>query len=87
MPEGFKLIENKLDDDRVVLVYADGLSVFSVFVESVLETFLPPSNAQRGATTIYINYLSSPSETFLVSVVGEIPLVTAERVLGSMRRD
>lgn len=87
LPEGFALLESELDAERAVLVYGDGLSVFSVFIESVQENFLPPSNAQRGATTVYINYLSNQSSTYLVSIVGEIPLATAERVMSTLRRN
>lgn len=87
LPEGFNLIESKLESDRAALVFGDGISVVSVFIEPVEQIVLPPSNAQRGATAIYINYLSSQTATYLVSVVGEVPMVTAERVFSSLRRN
>jgi len=87
LPAGFELLQSTFEDERATLVYGDGISVVSVFIEPVLETFLPPSNAQRGATAIYINYLSTRTETYLVSVVGEVPMATAERVFSSLRRD
>lgn len=85
-PDGFKLVDSSLQDDRAALVYSDGLATFSVFIESVLESFLPAGAARRGATTVYLNYLADESATYLVSVVGEIPLATAERVLASLHR-
>ncbi len=87
LPAGFELVGSELDADRANLVYADGISMFTVFIESVLESFLPPSNAQRGATTVYLDYLSDQSSTYLVSIVGEVPIATSERVLGSLRRN
>lgn len=86
LPRGFVILDSKLEGERAVLVYGDGISTFSVFIDTVIESFLPPSNAQRGATTVYINYLSDQSSTYLISIIGEIPLETAERVLSSMRR-
>jgi sigma-E factor negative regulatory protein RseB len=87
LPAGFVMLQSTFEDERATLVYGDGISVVSVFIEPVLETFLPPSNAQRGATAIYINYLSTRTETYLVSVVGEVPMATAERVFSSLRRE
>ncbi len=86
VPEGFNLLQSSLQDERATMVYGDGISLVSVFIEPVQETFLPPSNAQRGATAIYINYLSTRTNTYLVSVVGEVPMETAERVFSSLRR-
>lgn|GEM_PF-505448 len=86
LPEGFNLLESSLQGERAILVFGDGISVASVFIEPVQETFLPPSNAQRGATAVYINYLSTQTDTYLVSVVGEIPMMTAERIFTSLRR-
>jgi len=86
LPAGFVILDSKLEGERAVLVYGDGISTFSVFIDTVIESFLSPSNAQRGATTVYINYLSDHSSTYLVSIIGEIPLATAERVLSSLRR-
>ena len=86
LPSGFVILDSKLEGDRAVLVYSDGISTFSIFIDTVIESFLPPSNAQRGATTVYINYLSDQSSTYLVSIIGEIPLATAERVMSSLRR-
>ena len=87
LPAGFELLQSTFQDEQASLVYGDGISVVSVFIEPVLETFLPPSNAQRGATAIYINYLSTRTETYLVSVVGEVPMATAERVFSALRRE
>lgn len=86
LPTGFRILDSKLDGDRAVLVFGDGISTFSVFIDAVIEGFLPPSNAQRGATTVYIDYLSDSSSTYLVSIIGEIPLATADRVLKTLRR-
>lgn len=86
LPDGFVILDSKLEENRAVLVYGDGISTFSIFIDTVIESFLPPSNAQRGATTVYINYLSDQSSTYLVSIIGEIPLATAERVMSSLRR-
>lgn len=86
VPDGFETLDTQLEEGRAILVYGDGISTFSIFIDTVLEGFLPPSNAQRGATTVYINYLSDQSSTYLVSIVGEIPFATAERVLATLRR-
>ncbi|MFX4228444.1 MAG: MucB/RseB C-terminal domain-containing protein [Porticoccaceae bacterium] len=87
LPEGFNLLSSGLQDEQATLVFGDGISVVSVFIEPVQQIFLPPSNAQRGATAIYINYLSTRTATYLVSVVGEVPMATAERIFSSLSRN
>lgn len=86
LPDGFSIMSSSFDGERTALVYSDGMATMSVFIDDVLDSFLPPSTAHRGATTIYINYLSDLSSTYLISIVGEVPVETAQRVLASLRR-
>lgn len=61
--------------------YTDGLAVFAVFVERDTERPERAGQASRGAT---VSYVVPRGETHLVTVVGEIPVQTAQLVANSV---
>ena len=70
-----------VDDQGVeTLLFSDGLSVFSVFFDPQGGRLLPEVQAQRGATVAQLARVNARGGDFLVSVVGEIPIETAQRV-------
>lgn len=69
------------DGWREKRVYSDGLATFSVFVEPVMAAE-PDSLVRMGATTA----LMSDSKGLTVTVIGEIPRATAERLRDSVSR-
>jgi sigma-E factor negative regulatory protein RseB len=68
------------------LLYSDGLATLSVFVEALEEAPGYEHSMQAGATVAVVRRLETrPGHRWQVTVVGEVPLATAERVAGSVR--
>lgn len=67
------------------LVYDDGLARFSVFLEPLHGASVEDARSQLGPTVAVSRRLSTSDGDVMVTVVGEIPLGTAERVALSMR--
>jgi sigma-E factor negative regulatory protein RseB len=68
------------------LLYADGLAHFSVFLEPLNGASARDTRVQLGPTAAVSRRLSTPDGEMMITVVGEIPLGTAERIALSMRR-
>ncbi|MEX6504154.1 MucB/RseB C-terminal domain-containing protein [Pseudomonas zhanjiangensis] len=67
------------------MVYGDGLARFSVFLEPLRGAKVDDARRQIGPTAAVSRRLSTAGGDVMVTVVGEIPLGTAERVALSMR--
>lgn len=67
------------------MVYGDGLARFSVFLEPLRGAKVEDARRQIGPTAAVSRRLSTDDGDVMVTVVGEIPLGTAERVALSMR--
>lgn len=76
---GYKLVRNDID----MLMYSDGLSSFSVFIEKSNKPN-PEGVAQRGATLAAMSNLSAAGAYYRVTVVGEIPILSAQKILQNM---
>ncbi|HEX8594030.1 MAG TPA: MucB/RseB C-terminal domain-containing protein [Pseudomonas sp.] len=90
-PPGFDLTSNtsRIDPASKVLVsslmYDDGLSRFSVFIEPVSAATITDIRTQLGPTVAVSRRLTTAKGDVMVTVVGEIPIGTAERIALSMR--
>lgn len=83
VPDGFTLAhprEPKLE----ALSYTDGISMFSVFMEST-DSFAkaPIASSMRSGATVSYTY-PIPGQVYVVTVIGEVPLLTAEQVAKSV---
>lgn len=93
LPPGFHLLDSGVRPSpaspRTVnwLAFGDGLAKFSVFIESLAGAPVPDERAQLGPTSAVSKRITTAEGDFMVTVVGEIPLGTAERIALSMRRD
>jgi len=91
LPPGFELINSTVRRDPArdsavsSLMYDDGLARFSVFLEPVKEDASADVRTQLGPTSAVSRRLNTPRGKVMVTVVGEIPLGTAERIALSMR--
>lgn len=91
LPPGFELVNSSVrrDPERKntvsSLMYDDGLARFSVFLEPIGNESGIDTRAQLGPTVAVSRRLTTPKGKVMVTVVGEIPLGTAERVALSMR--
>lgn len=87
VPPGFELTgsHREKDDAKEVLTYSDGIAVFSLFIDPVSSVMLPPAvNARAGATSLALEKVQAQGREYAVSVVGEIPELTARRIAQSV---
>lgn len=91
LPPGFELVNSYVRKDPQTkatvssLMYDDGLARFSVFLESLNSATATDARTQFGPTVAVSRRLTTPNGEMMVTVVGEIPIGTAERVALSMR--
>lgn len=67
------------------LMYGDGLARFSVFLEPLHGASVEDARTQLGPTVAVSKRISTAAGDVMVTVIGEIPLGTAERVALSIR--
>jgi sigma-E factor negative regulatory protein RseB len=85
LPPGFILVQHSEHSDvGESLSYTDGLASFSVFVRPNSAVTSQTGVAQKGASIALLRPLMIGSESFQVSVVGEIPGHTADKVASSI---
>ena len=92
LPPGFQQISAVTRKDTQTkstvdsVMYGDGLARFSVFLESAKGADLNETRAQLGPTVAVSRRLNTVEEgEMMVTVVGEIPIGTAERIALSVR--
>lgn len=91
LPPGFELISSgtrKAGDGKTTvsnLLYGDGLAKFSVFLEPLNGAKATDGRTQLGPTAAVSRRTSTAKGDVMVTVVGEIPIGTAERIALSMR--
>lgn len=91
LPPGFELLDSSVrpspvsQEPVVWLTYGDGLARFSVFLEPLRDAVVGDARSQMGPTVAVSKRATSAAGDVMVTVVGEIPLGTAERVALSMR--
>jgi sigma-E factor negative regulatory protein RseB len=85
LPAGFMLSVAPHRPSEDVLTYSDGIAVLSVFIESAAAS-MPQSGgkAMQGATAAYSRPMQLDGKATVVTVVGEVPPETANRVANSV---
>ncbi len=61
--------------------YSDGLAAFTVFVETVGQGDIEEGVSRVGPTVAVSRLLKAPAGSYLITLVGEVPQSTAERVI------
>ncbi len=84
VPSGFQLISAKVTDSAEMLAFSDGMSRFSVFVSRVLGRKTLEGEARRGGTLVYLDKIVIAGEPYQVSIVGEVPKTTAQKVASAV---
>jgi sigma-E factor negative regulatory protein RseB len=80
LPQGFAFAgQRKLNNGQDMLMYTDGLTAFSIFLEPATK-MIPEGVGQRGATLAYMSRLWVNNSIYRVSVVGEIPVAAATKI-------
>jgi len=85
VPPGFKKINGEYKAGENVMVYSDGLANYSIFVEKIQEGMMPEGASQVGATVAYAQVLKFNSHPYSVTVIGEVPAMTAMLVAESVK--
>lgn len=91
VPPGFSLINSHYrpseDSETNVLtqVYSDGLAHFSIFFERIDSPVVEGGRRLLGPTSVVSRKVTVDQQQVMVTVVGEIPLGTAERIAVSMQ--
>lgn len=67
------------------MLYGDGLTQFSVFLEPLRGARVEDARSQLGPTVAVSRHMPTADGEVMVTVVGEIPLGTAERIALSIR--
>lgn len=87
VPRGFMMADQKSSDSskKATLMYTDGLSAISVFVEPAALSERKPFMSNRwGATAAAITYVGDSQRLFRVTVVGEVPQMTVDKMARSV---
>ena len=86
IPEGFQRTAQKHAMGRSSMMYSDGLSAFSVFVESATDKPMPDMTNRWGATSAVVMNRVNGGKLFRITLVGELPLKTARKIAGSVKK-
>lgn len=92
LPPGFAMatadIRHKASSNQTVntLMYTDGIAAFSIFIEPMPNTGAASMVSQNGATIAMTHHVASEVDSFLVTLVGEIPKDTASSIIESVRQ-
>lgn len=87
-PPGFSSVINKGPGPGGGATYTDGLAVFSIFLEPIDEVRpkkAMPGFMQKGATSVYTRLVTAADHPYRVTVVGEVPQQTAQKLAESVR--
>lgn len=80
VPAGFAFVGQRQVRKQIdMLMYTDGLTTFSVFIEAAAGV-IPEGVASRGATLAVMDSLVYAGKNYRITVVGEIPVVTAQKI-------
>jgi len=81
LPPGFAPVLADGNDDGDVQTYSDGLSMLSIFVAEVDQAVdSSGGTARQGATVAHTATLQRGEQAYVVTVIGEVPAITAQRV-------
>ncbi|WP_374438179.1 MucB/RseB C-terminal domain-containing protein [Pseudomonas panipatensis] len=84
--DGVSMQRSPVSEDQVASFdYGDGLARFSIFVEPLHGAKVDDARTQLGPTAVVAKRLNTDDGGMMVTVVGEIPSGTAERIAMSVR--
>lgn len=90
VPTGFRMTDARIHDpasERVHVMFNDGLATFSLFVEPAPRSSAEGLISRNGATLVLSHNLAGERGDHLVTVVGEVPPETAQRIATSVYRE
>lgn len=89
VPPGFTLSQaDSSENYEAIYTYTDGLAAFTIFIadaDPLVPDGFRSGAARRGATLVLMSAAQYGNATKSIALVGEVPLLTAKRVLASIR--
>ncbi|MCH2039516.1 MAG: MucB/RseB C-terminal domain-containing protein [Saccharospirillaceae bacterium] len=74
-----------VDGSLTTLMYTDGLAAITLFVDQADEKQIMSGLSQQwGPTSAVVRYLTTDTGKYRIAVVGEVPLMTAEKIAASV---
>jgi sigma-E factor negative regulatory protein RseB len=89
VPSGFFLTNSMKESltGQTVLGFSDGLTTFTVFIESAqMSAKIPPFTYNHGATAAVSTKIKVQGDEYTVSIVGEIPADGAKKIAQSVKQ-
>lgn len=88
VPPGFVLANLYTDPATQAqeMVFTDGMSSFSIFIDPTIPQQHNNVEARRGATVAYLAKLADQGKSYTVCVIGELPMKTARLVAEAVAR-
>ena len=89
VPSGFFLTNSMKESltGQTVLGFSDGLTTFTVFIESAqMSAEIPPFTYNHGATAAVSTKIKVQGDEYTVSIVGEIPTDGAKKIAQSVKQ-
>jgi sigma-E factor negative regulatory protein RseB len=85
LPKGFFLTRvGRTDEGESILSYTDGLASFSIFVREQPVSVMVQGKSDYGATVAYVGNRMWQQNPFRITVIGEIPLLTAQKIVAGL---
>jgi len=91
LPRGFMAAASQVENLEkgkgalATLMYTDGLAAITLFIDDVDgETNMPAMSQQWGVTAAVVRYLETDGGDYRITVVGEVPLMTVEKIAASV---
>jgi sigma-E factor negative regulatory protein RseB len=86
VPPGFVRSSQRLiGEQRLSLVYTDGISVFSVVIDASPGTLYPAISAKVGPTQMVVTNYTYNDSDYRITLSGELPQATANQIIRSVR--
>jgi sigma-E factor negative regulatory protein RseB len=88
VPRGYKLISFRNDNEEESYLLSDGMSSFSVYLESIKANRTDREGViNKGPSIVFSKRISLKNEWYYAVIVGEIPLYTAKRIAQAIVKD
>jgi len=85
VPPGFEKVTRSGSGAGNVMFFSDGLATYSVFVEPADADRMPEGASMVGATVAYSHSLKADGHAYGVTVMGEVPPMTAMMIAESIK--
>nr|WP_281423947.1 MucB/RseB C-terminal domain-containing protein [Oceanobacter mangrovi] len=84
-PPGFAKTDHpELLEQGQALMYSDGLSAYTLFIDYIEKDSMPDFSKRWGATSAVVRHQQHGDRNMRITVVGEVPMATAKKIAWSV---